>query len=73
MVQKLGRTKIVLKVGEISAKDDILKVQERQISYRANRTKIIPEMNPWQIELETRWLKVVNMWMKKRIEEEKEN
>ena len=72
MVQKLGRTKKVIKVGTVSEKDDILTVEEIRIPLIGNGTKIILEMTPEQIELEARQLKVSNMRIKKKIEEEKE-
>ena len=51
MVQKLGRTKKVIKVGEISEKCDILTVEEKETSLIGNKTKVILEINPRQREL----------------------
>ena len=45
MVQNLGITKRFIKVGKISAKIDILTVQEKQLALRYNKTKRIPETN----------------------------
>ena len=39
-----GRTKIVIKVGEISGKYDILIVEEKRKSLIGNKTEIILEM-----------------------------
>ena len=66
-----GEQKIVLKVVKISANDEILTVQKKQIARRVDKTKRILEITTWQIEIEARQLKTDTMWMKKRIEKEK--
>ena len=48
MVQKMGGTKKVINVGEISGIYDILTAEEKQVARIGNRTKRILEMNPWQ-------------------------
>ena len=48
MAQKIRRTKRVLKVGEIGAKNDTLYIQEKQQNLRGNNTKRSLEMNSWQ-------------------------
>ena len=48
-VQKLGRTKVVLKVGKISSKNDILTVQEKEKVRRVN------EENPWNYSMVKRY------------------
>ena len=68
----MGRTERVLKVGKISAKDDILTVQEKQRSRIGNRTKRSLEMTARKIEPEERRLKAAKMRTKKRIEKEQE-
>ena len=50
-----GRTKIVIKVGEISGKCDILTIGGTQISLIVNTTKRILEMNLKQTEVGARW------------------
>ena len=40
----MGRTKKPLKVGKISAKEEILKIQEKQVAYIGNKKKRKPEM-----------------------------
>ena len=72
MVQKLGRTKRVLKVGKTSAKDEILKVQDNQQSHRGNKTNRSLEIKPRQIEVEARGLKVAKTQKRKLIEKETE-
>ena len=70
MVQKLEREKRVLKVGEISDKNDILTIQEKlraHIGIRTNRSIV---MDPWQIYILARRLKAAKIYMSKRIEEE---
>ena len=67
-LQKLDRTKIVLKVGKISAKDNILTVQDESTSRIGNKTKRSLETNQWQREIEARRFKVSKMRPKKRIE-----
>ena len=57
MVQNLVRTKKVIKVGEISEKDDILTIEKIIIALILNKIKISLEMTPSQIELELRRLK----------------
>ena len=57
MVQKLGRTKIVFNVRKICATNDIITVQNKQISRTGNNTNKILEMNQLQRELEARRLK----------------
>ena len=47
MVQNLGRTKIILRVEEISAKDDILDVEGKELAHIVNKKKISLEMTPW--------------------------
>ena len=47
MVQKLERGKRSLKVGEISAKNDILTFQEKQLSLRGNKTKRRLQITTW--------------------------
>ena len=42
MVQKLGITKKIIKVGEISVKYDILTVEEKRIVFIGNKKN-----NPW--------------------------
>ena len=71
VVQKLGRTKKVIKVGKISGKYDILPVEEKSVALIRNNIKRILEMKKWQRELEAIWLKAVKMHIKKRIEKEK--
>ena len=68
VVEKLRRARIILKVGRISAKNDILTVQEKKQSHIGNKTKRILEMTMWQRELEAWQLKSSKMRMKKRIE-----
>ena len=46
MVQKLGRTKIFLKAGKISAKDSILTIQDKQRANIGNKTNMSLKMNP---------------------------
>ena len=70
--KKIGKTKKIIKVGEISEKDDILTVGKKWISLIGNKTKRSLEMTPWKIELEPRLLKVSKMWIQKRLEKEKE-
>ena len=48
VVQKLGRTKKVIKVGKISGKYDILTVEEKWITLIWNRKKRSLEMTPEQ-------------------------
>ena len=67
----MGRTERVLKVGKISAKDDILTVQEKQRSRIDNRKKRSLEMTPRKIEPEKRRLKAAKMQTKKRIKNNK--
>ena len=67
----MGITKRVPKVGKISAKNDILTVQEKQISHEGNITKIILERTLQKTELEARYLKSVKMWINKQIEKDK--
>ena len=64
MVQKLIKAKLVLKVGKIGNKYDILKVQE-------TNTKRSLEMNPWKTEIEARWLKAAKNADEKLIEKGK--
>ena len=71
VVQKLGRTKKVIKVGKISDKYDILPVEEKSVALIRNNIKRRLEMKKWQRELEAIWLKAVKMQIKKRIEKEK--
>ena len=61
MVQNLGRTKKVIKVGKVSGKYEILTVEENQISLIGNNTKRILEMNPKEIDVEVRRLKASKM------------
>ena len=68
MVPKIGENKNSPQGWKISAKDDILTVQQKQIARRVNKTKIILEINLQQIEIEARRLKAENMQTKKRIE-----
>ena len=53
MVQKLGRTKKVIKVGEMSEKYDFLTVEGKIV----NKTKRSLEMTPGKRDLEAIWLK----------------
>ena len=46
MVQKLGRTKNMIKVGKISEKYDISTVEEKIISLIGNKMRRILEMTP---------------------------
>ena len=57
---KIGRNKKVLKVGKISAKDDILTVQEKKPA--------CIDITPCQIEVEAQRLKAVKIGIRKRIE-----
>ena len=54
MVQKLGRTKKVIKSGKIREKDDIITDEEKRIDFIVNKTKISLEMTPGQRGLEVR-------------------
>ena len=47
VVQKLVRTKKVIKVGGISGKDGILTVKEKPISLIGNKAKRSHEMTTW--------------------------
>ena len=67
----MGRTEKVINVGKISDKDEILKVEDKQLYLIGNKTKGSLEMNPWKRELETRRSKAANMRIEKRIEKEK--
>ena len=51
MVQKLVRTKKWIKVGKICGKDDILNVQEKQVTLIGSKKKRSLEMNPRKREL----------------------
>ena len=51
MVQKLVRTKKLIKVGKICGKDDILNVQEKQVTLIGSKKKRSLEMNPRKREL----------------------
>ena len=42
------RTKIVLKVGKLGAKYDILTLQEEKISHIGNKIERRLEITPWQ-------------------------
>ena len=66
---KFWEEKKVPKVGKICAKDEILTVQEKQIAYIKNKTKLSLKINPYQRELEAQRLKESNMRTKKRIGE----
>ena len=68
ILQKLGRTKKVIRVGKISEKCDILTVEGERIALVTNKMKRSLEITPSQILLEARWLKVSKMWIKKQIE-----
>ena len=70
VVQKLGRTRRVLKVGKMSTKYDILTFQEGKISHRGNKTNTILEMTTRKIEMEALQLKTAKMHTKKRIKKE---
>ena len=70
MVQKLVRTRKVVKVGKISGKYDILIVEEKRVSLIVNKTKIILEMTTWERDIYARRLKSSKMRIKKRIEKE---
>ena len=71
MVQKLGKTKKVLKVEKINAKDNILTCQEKQVSHTVNKTKRGPEITPRQREVEAQHLKASKMCIMKLIEKDK--
>ena len=60
--------KNVIKVGEISYKDDILTIEEKQLSLIMNKTERNLEMTPRQRDIEARCLKVAKMRINKRIE-----
>ena len=49
-------------------KNDILTFQEKEISHIENRTNIILEIYPLEIEIEEWWLNAANTWMKEIIE-----
>ena len=49
MVQKLGITKKVIKVGKISGKSDILTVEDKRIALIVKNKKISLGMTPIQI------------------------
>ena len=66
-VQTLGKTKKLIKVGGISGKYDILKVEEKQVALIENKTKWVLKMTQWQGELEARLLKAVKMRITKQI------
>ena len=61
----MGKTKIVLKVGNISAKNNILTVQKKQRASIGNKTKRNLEMSPQKIEIEAQKLKASGMQTKK--------
>ena len=64
---KIGRNKKVLKVGKISAKDDILTFQEKQAAHIGNNPKISLGITPCQIEVKAQRLKAVKIGIRKRI------
>ena len=72
MIEKLGRTKKVIKVGKISDEDNKLTVGKKQVAHIKKMKKSL-ETNPLQIELYTRWLKAAKMRIKKIIEKRKNN
>ena len=65
MVQKLGRTKRVLKIGEIGAKYDIVTVKEKKIAHRGNNTRRRLKMASWNKEVEALYLKASNIRINK--------
>ena len=67
MVQKLGRTKKAIKVGKISGKDNISRVEEKRVSFIGNNTKRSLEMTLRKIGLDVSHLKAYKMRIKKRI------
>ena len=71
LVQKLERTKKIIRFGKISGKGDILTVQDQERAHKGNKTNIIIEMNPWQINTDERILKAATMQMKKLTRKEK--
>ena len=70
MVQKLCRIKIVLKLGKIVGKCDILTVQEKKQELGGNKTNIRLEITPWQREIEARRLKTAKIRTRKLIKKE---
>ena len=66
-VKKIGRTKKLIKVGEISGEYDILTVKEKLAWLIGNKTNLHPEMNPLQRELKTRQLKTPKIRIKKKL------
>ena len=67
MVQKIGITERVLKVGKMSAKNDILTVQYKQRAHIGNKKKRSLEITTQEIELEAHRLKVDNINMKNKL------
>ena len=67
MVQKLRGTKNT-QGWEIGAKDNILTVQDKEISHISNKTNRSLEMTPRQRKVQSLWLKGYNLCMKKRME-----
>ena len=66
MAQTLGRTKRFLRVVKIRAKYDNLKIQEKHIAHRVNKTNINLETTPCKREVEERRLNVATMHIKKQ-------
>ena len=69
---KIGEEKRVFKVGKISAKNDVLTVQEKQRAHRVNTTKRGLETNPRKREIESQRSKAPKTRMNKRVGKEKE-
>ena len=65
--KKLGGPKVVINVGKIIDKYDILRVEEKQRTLIGTKTKRSLEMNQLQRELETRRLTADNIPINKRI------
>ena len=57
MIQKLGRTKKVIKVGKIRENYDVLTAEEKRIYLIGDKTKISLVMMTSKRELDTRRLK----------------
>ena len=72
MVQKLGITKKVIKVGKISGKSDILTVEDKRIALIINKTKISLGMTPIQIQIEAGRLKAAKIRFKNKTEKDKD-
>ena len=49
MVQKLGRSKKVIKVGKISGKYYILIVEEKRVTFIGKKAERSLEITPWKI------------------------